>query len=94
MDGNALVYDFRMMEIVFSIKTENRISAVKINKEAGIAVLGTMHGCLEIWCLKNNNRLTTFDTDGIVTVCSILPDNRILCGTITGEVYLLKIENR
>jgi WD40 repeat protein len=90
VSGNGLVIDYITRDKILTVKNSHPISAVAVNRASDMAVTGSMDGSLRVWSLTNQHCVATFHAEGPITACSITSNNRILCGTITGHVYLLE----
>ena len=90
VSGNGLVIDYITRDKILTLKNNHPISAVAVNRASDMALTGSMDGSLQVWSLTTQDCLTTFHTEGPITACSITSNNRILCGTMTGHVYLLE----
>jgi WD40 repeat protein len=90
VSGNGLVIDYITRDKILTVKNNHSISAVAVNRASDMALTGSMDGSLQVWSLTTQDCVATFHAEGPITACSITSNGRIVCGTMTGHVYLLE----
>jgi WD40 repeat protein len=91
VSGSGLVIDYITKDKKLTFKNTGPITAVAVDRASDMALVGSMDGSLRVWSLTRQFCLATFHGEGPITACSITSNNRILCGTMSGHVYLLEL---
>lgn len=89
----ALVIDLLSGKVIRTLAGGEFVYGVAIDSSCGLSVTGSSRGLVQVWDVSDGHRVASFDAEAAISACAILPPRRILCGTLTGKVFLLELRS-